>query len=58
MEHKVRTLQLEHHTLARELCASLMHVLKCKQDLLVVARHAVREDVRVIAALKQVQDRL
>ena len=29
--------------------------LKCQQDLLVAARHAVHEEVHVIAALEQVQ---
>ena len=55
MGHKVRTLQLKQHTLACKLCASLMHVLNCKQDLLVAARHTVHEDVHVIAVLEQVQ---
>jgi hypothetical protein len=50
-DHKVRTLQLEQHALAgRDLCASLAHPLEHQRDLLLVAaRHAVREDVHVIA---------
>jgi hypothetical protein len=57
MERKVRTLQLEQHALAgRDLGASLAHPLECQWDLLLVAaRHAVCENVHVIAVLEKVQ---
>ena len=51
------TLQLEQHALtSSDLRASLAHPLERQRDLLLVAaRHAVREDVHVIATLEQVQ---
>jgi hypothetical protein len=57
MGRKVRTLQLEQHALAgRDLCASLAHPLECQRYLLLVAaRHAVCENVHVIAVLEKVQ---
>ena len=60
MRRKVRTLQLEQHALtSRDLCTSLAHPLECQRDLLLVAaRHAIREDVHVIAVLEKVQGRL
>lgn len=52
----IRTLQLEQDALTgRDLCASLTHPLKRQRDLLLIAaRHAVREDVHVVATFEQV----
>jgi hypothetical protein len=58
MGRKVRTLQLEQHALTHDLCTCLAHPPERQQDLLLVAAHAVREDVHVIAVLEKVQSRL
>ena len=57
MGRRVHPLQLEQQALtSRDLCASLAHPLERQRNLLLVAaRHTVREDMHVIAALEQVQ---
>ena len=53
---KVRTLQLEKHALtSRDLCTSLAHPLECQRDLLLAARYAIREDMRIMAVLGKIE---